>query len=76
MAVGRRLVPSGESMLSLRMVSPFPAVKVAVIVLDCPIFTVEPRDELMVAVGFAGAEILSVAGHETVLPLCPTTEPA
>lgn len=70
-----RPVPSGESILSSSKVSPLPAAKVAVMVLDCPIFTVEPSEELMVAAGFGGAETFKVAGHETVLPLCPTTEP-
>ena len=69
-------VPSGESILSSSKVSPLPAAKVAVMVVDWPIFTVEPSDEVMVADGDVGADTLSVAGQETVLPLCPTTEPA
>lgn len=68
-------VPSGMSMLFAVMVSPEPAAKVAVMVLDCPMRTVEPRDEVMVAAGLAGAEMESVAGHEAVAPLTPYTVP-
>ena len=44
-------------------------------VLDLPIFTVEPSDEVMVADGDVGAETVSVAGQENALPLCPMPEP-
>jgi len=48
-------VPRGESILACVSVSPAPTVKVAVMVLDCPILTVEPSEEVSVAVGAAGA---------------------
>ncbi len=63
------------SILSSSRVSPLPAAKVAVMVLDWPIFTVEPSDEVMVADGDVGAETLSVAEQENALPLCPMPEP-
>lgn len=63
-----RPVPTGESMLSCVIESPPAAVKAAVMVEDWPSCIVAPRDEVMVAVGVAGAVTARDAGHVAETP--------
>ena len=70
-------LPTSPSMLSAVRESPEPVEKLAVMVEDWPTFMLAPRDEVMLAVGDAGAVTVRVPplGEQDAVPPGPDTLP-